>query len=139
MRQLNSLNQGESYLVGGCVRDLIGGEREPADFDIVTNIPMRVIESIFDCVEIGMSRDFGILAMTIGAVLGAGPHHSGIPPIKNPWIADHLELGTSVMPTSSELRTADLRAGHHYDTCWLYRTIDCAVAPWFSLPTPTTE
>lgn len=36
----------DSYLVGGCVRDAIGGMK-PKDFDIVTNIPIGDINRIF--------------------------------------------------------------------------------------------
>jgi len=39
----------ESYLVGGCVRDLLIG-REPKDWDITTNATPEQIQAVFpDC------------------------------------------------------------------------------------------
>jgi tRNA nucleotidyltransferase/poly(A) polymerase len=64
IKKLNEINQGDAYLVGGCVRDMVIGI-EPNDYDIVTNIPMDVIEQNFKVADIGQSRDFGILCVII--------------------------------------------------------------------------
>lgn len=63
--QMIALGQGDAYLVGGCVRDIIMGVDESKDYDIVTNIPMDVLEDNFNTADIGASRDFGILAVII--------------------------------------------------------------------------
>jgi tRNA nucleotidyltransferase/poly(A) polymerase len=64
IKKLNDINKGEAFLVGGCVRDIVMGV-EPNDFDIVTDIPMDVLEQNFKVADIGKSRDFGILCVII--------------------------------------------------------------------------
>lgn len=61
---LNILAQyGNAYIVGGAVRDIITGEKEPADIDIATNVPMATIESLFPTHDIGANKDFGIVVI----------------------------------------------------------------------------
>jgi tRNA nucleotidyltransferase (CCA-adding enzyme) len=57
---------GEAYIVGGAVRDIVSGTKEPHDIDIATNVPMEVIAKIFgnDKInDIGASKDFGIITL----------------------------------------------------------------------------
>jgi len=54
---------GKAYIVGGAVRDIISGEKEPDDIDISTNVPMEKIESMFDTHDIGANKDFGIVVI----------------------------------------------------------------------------
>jgi len=55
----------EALFVGGCVRDLIMG-KEVKDFDIATNMPVDEVESTFNnVVNIGQSKDFGIVCVVI--------------------------------------------------------------------------
>lgn len=56
----------KAFFVGGCVRDLVIGGGDPHDIDITTNAPMEVIESLFDCHNIGQSKDFGIVVVNLG-------------------------------------------------------------------------
>ena len=53
----------KSYLVGGCVRDLILGT-EPHDIDICGNVPLDVIKKLFN--TYGLSGDeFGIIGIKL--------------------------------------------------------------------------
>ena len=57
---------GDAYIVGGAVRDIITGEKEPDDIDIATNVPIPLIIKIFgeDKIhDIGQSKDFGIITL----------------------------------------------------------------------------
>lgn len=54
--------QGEAYIVGGAVRDIIMGN-EPHDVDISTNVSMDIIESKFRTHDIGKNKDFGIVVI----------------------------------------------------------------------------
>lgn len=57
---------GEAYIVGGAVRDIVSGNKEPDDIDIATNVPMDKIESLFGksvIHNIGASKDFGIITL----------------------------------------------------------------------------
>lgn len=52
----------KAYIVGGAVRDVVTGEKEPDDIDIATNVPMDKIEEIFGkSHDIGSNKDFGIV------------------------------------------------------------------------------
>lgn len=53
---------GESYIVGGAVRDKLLGI-EPKDIDISTNVPMEKIESLFETHDIGKNKDFGVIVI----------------------------------------------------------------------------
>ncbi len=53
---------GEAYFVGGCVRDIIMGNK-PKDFDISTNVPMHVTEKLFKTHNIGKNKNFGIVVV----------------------------------------------------------------------------
>lgn len=56
-----------AYIVGGAVRDIVTGEKEPDDIDIATNVPVEKIEEIFGkSHDIGKNKDFGIVIVTIG-------------------------------------------------------------------------
>jgi tRNA nucleotidyltransferase (CCA-adding enzyme) len=54
---------GEAFIVGGAVRDIITGKKEPNDIDISTNVPMEMIESLFDTHNIGKNKDFGVVVI----------------------------------------------------------------------------
>ena len=56
-----------AYIVGGAVRDIVTGEKEPDDIDIATNVPVDKIEEIFGkSHDIGKNKDFGIVIVTLG-------------------------------------------------------------------------
>jgi len=58
---LESLDEsGQALIVGGTVRDLSLGKRAK-DIDIATNISIDLIVQKFDTVDIGKSKDFGIV------------------------------------------------------------------------------
>jgi len=60
---LRKLSQyGEAYIVGGTVRDIILN-KEIHDVDIATNVPINIIDSIFNTHDIGKNRDFGIVVV----------------------------------------------------------------------------
>lgn len=64
---LSTLSQyGKAYIVGGAVRDIVTGEKDPDDIDIATNVPMDTIESLFPTHDIGANKDFGILVIEYG-------------------------------------------------------------------------
>ena len=52
----------EALIVGGAVRDIYMG-KTPKDIDIATNMPIEQIEKIWKAVDIGKSRDFGIVTI----------------------------------------------------------------------------
>ncbi len=54
---------GDIYIVGGAVRDIISGEKEPDDIDLATNVPMNIIEDNFETFDIGKNKDFGIVVV----------------------------------------------------------------------------
>lgn len=55
-----------AYIVGGAVRDIITGEKEPDDIDIATNVSVDKIEQIFGkSHDIGKNKEFGIVIVTI--------------------------------------------------------------------------
>ncbi|RKY69498.1 MAG: CCA tRNA nucleotidyltransferase, partial [Candidatus Latescibacterota bacterium] len=61
--KLKSLTSNSTaYIVGGAVRDYIMG-RDCADIDIVTDVPMCLIEEHFDTHDIGSNKDFGIVVV----------------------------------------------------------------------------
>lgn len=62
LKILNECGHGAAYLVGGAVRDIYMG-REPKDYDIATNIPMDIIETLFTTHDIGKNKDFGIVVI----------------------------------------------------------------------------
>jgi tRNA nucleotidyltransferase (CCA-adding enzyme) len=56
-------NKFKAYLVGGAVRDLLL-KREPKDYDIATNAPLEVLQSLFEnCKVVGAS--FGVVLVNI--------------------------------------------------------------------------
>jgi len=55
---------GESYLVGGCVRDLYLGI-EPNDYDVCTNVSLDIIEKHWKTFDIGKNKDFGIVVVQL--------------------------------------------------------------------------
>lgn len=53
---------GQALIVGGAVRDLI--LKKPVhDIDIATNVPIATIEQKFHAIDIGKSKDFGIVTV----------------------------------------------------------------------------
>ncbi len=53
---------GDTYIVGGAVRDVVLG-KDPNDIDIATNVPMETIEGMFETFDIGKNKDFGIVVV----------------------------------------------------------------------------
>lgn len=53
---------GETYIVGGAVRDIIMGNI-PHDVDISSGVSMEIIESLFNTHDIGKNKDFGIIVI----------------------------------------------------------------------------
>lgn len=62
IKRIRSLGKFEALMVGGCVRDMLMGI-EPSDYDIATNCPINIIESVFKCHDIGKNKDFGIVVV----------------------------------------------------------------------------
>jgi tRNA nucleotidyltransferase (CCA-adding enzyme) len=62
---LEIANEGyDAYIVGGFVRDhLLNVESD--DIDIVTDCPMDILDNIFHCIDIGKSKDFGIVTVCV--------------------------------------------------------------------------
>jgi putative nucleotidyltransferase with HDIG domain len=61
---LNKLDAvGKAYIVGGAVRDLITGEKEPDDIDIATDVPIEQIEKMFETFSVGQGKEFGIIGV----------------------------------------------------------------------------
>lgn len=54
---------GDAYIVGGAVRDIVSGNKEPDDIDIATNVSMDKIEELFKSHSIGKNKDFGIVVI----------------------------------------------------------------------------
>ncbi len=54
----------KAYIVGGSVRDILL-EKTPKDFDIATDAPISVLESLFTTHDIGKSKDFGIVVARV--------------------------------------------------------------------------
>ena len=72
----------ESYLVGGCVRDLLL-DRKPMDYDVVTSAPFEVICSVFPR-TVPLGARYGTLAVVTAAgpvevSTCKGPFHSSLP------------------------------------------------------------
>lgn len=62
MREFLKIEGAEIYLVGGAVRDILM-DRPVNDFDFTTNLSPEVIEKHFKTVDIGQSKDFGIVSV----------------------------------------------------------------------------
>lgn len=54
----------QAYIVGGTIRDIITGDKEPDDIDIATSVPIDEIEKHFKTHDIGKNKDFGIIVIT---------------------------------------------------------------------------
>lgn len=52
-----------AYIVGGTIRDIITGDKEPDDIDIATNVPIDELEKHFKTHDIGANKDFGIIVV----------------------------------------------------------------------------
>lgn len=64
---LNRLStRGHAYIVGGAVRDIITGEKDPDDIDIATNVPMEEVMKMFETYDLGKSKTFGVLGVKHG-------------------------------------------------------------------------
>lgn len=49
----------DAYIVGGAVRDIITGEKEPDDIDIAINVPMdKIVNKIEEITKIYADKDF---------------------------------------------------------------------------------
>jgi len=89
----------ESYLVGGCVRDLIMG-REPKDWDITTNASPEQIQAVFP--DSFYENDFGTVGVKTGsederlAIVEITPYRneSGYSDKRRP---DSVAFGTSLL------------------------------------------
>lgn len=89
----------ESYLVGGCVRDLILG-LEPKDWDITTNAPPEQIQALFP--DSFYENDYGTVGVKTGsedsrlAIVEVTPYRleSGYSDKRRP---DKVEFGTSLL------------------------------------------
>ncbi|MHB8660873.1 MAG: CCA tRNA nucleotidyltransferase [Minisyncoccota bacterium] len=89
----------ESYLVGGCVRDLIVG-LEPKDWDVTTNATPGQIQSVFP--DSFYENDFGTVGVKTGsederlAIIEVTPYRveSGYSDKRRP---DKVEFGTSLL------------------------------------------
>jgi tRNA nucleotidyltransferase (CCA-adding enzyme) len=55
--------ESESFIVGGTVRDLILGN-DIKDIDISTNVDVNILESFFNCHDIGKNKEFGIIVVS---------------------------------------------------------------------------
>ena len=65
----------QSYLVGGCVRDLLLG-REPADYDVATDAtPQQVMRVFTRTVEVGAR--FGVVLVPVSLIGGQGSGERG--------------------------------------------------------------
>lgn len=53
----------QSYIVGGTIRDIITGDKEPDDIDIATNVPVDILEKHFKTHDIGKNKEFGIIVI----------------------------------------------------------------------------
>ncbi len=58
----------EAVIVGGAVRDLVMGN-VPNDIDIATNMDINFLSKIYDCHDIGKSKDFGLIVIRSGDFL----------------------------------------------------------------------
>jgi len=89
----------ESYLVGGCVRDLIIG-REPKDWDITTNATPEQIQAVFP--DSFYENDYGTVGVKTGSedprlsIIEVTPYRteSGYSNKRHP---DKVEFGTSLL------------------------------------------
>lgn len=64
IKKLNTVPNTTTLIVGGAVRDAIMGI-EPHDYDLVTNVPMETIEEMFKTLDIGKSKDFGLICVVL--------------------------------------------------------------------------
>jgi len=62
LKRINSKGY-DAYIVGGAVRDLILGD-EAHDVDIATNMSIDEISKLYKAIDIGKSRDFGIVTIS---------------------------------------------------------------------------
>lgn len=89
----------ESYLVGGCVRDLVIG-REPKDWDVTTNATPEQIQAVFP--DSFYENDFGTVGVKTGidsptlAIIEVTPYRteSAYADKRHP---DKVEFGTSLL------------------------------------------
>ncbi len=56
----------QAYIVGGAIRDIITGEKEPDDIDIATNVSINELEKHFKTFNIGANKNFGIIVINKG-------------------------------------------------------------------------
>ena len=53
----------KAFIVGGTIRDIITGDKEPDDIDIATNVSIDELEKYFKTHDIGKNKDFGIIVV----------------------------------------------------------------------------
>ncbi|MDD4122534.1 MAG: polynucleotide adenylyltransferase, partial [Eubacteriales bacterium] len=56
----------EAYAVGGCVRDSVRG-KQPGDWDLTSNAPDKVLESLFPDAAI-VNKKLGVMRITRGTI-----------------------------------------------------------------------
>lgn len=59
----NDIDNPTAYIVGGTIRDIITGNKEPDDIDIATNVPVDILEKHFETHDIGKNKEFGIIVV----------------------------------------------------------------------------
>ena len=64
----------EALIVGGSVRDILLNKK-PKDVDIATNVDIEKIEQKFKSVNIGASKDFGIVSVSYKGMLFEVSHY----------------------------------------------------------------
>jgi tRNA nucleotidyltransferase/poly(A) polymerase len=57
------IENAQAYIVGGTIRDIVTGDKEPDDIDIATNVPIDILEKHFKTHDIGKNKDFGIIVI----------------------------------------------------------------------------
>jgi len=69
IKEITSLEAGSTaFIVGGAVRDYLLG-KECDDIDIATSVSMDKLENVYETVDIGANKDFGILVIKYEGVV----------------------------------------------------------------------
>jgi len=67
MRKINDCGY-EAYIVGGCVRDIVNGDKDVHDIDIATNMPISELKSKFHTADNGGEKHGTILVENDGTM-----------------------------------------------------------------------
>jgi len=62
----HNIKNPRAFIVGGAIRDIITGDKEPDDIDIATNVDVDILEKYFKTFNIGKNKDFGIMVINEG-------------------------------------------------------------------------